>query len=472
MSRTRRSIREKGTGTIVKSGSHFYLKLTTGGKTKTTTLRGKDDKPVTTRKDAEAAAALLRPVLRAEQKEEIALHIAKAKKLRHEGSIPIQEIWQVYLKQYTRPDSGEETLKGYEAALRRFIDWLERERPEIRYAAQITPEEAGGYFSHIWNDRKVSGRTYNCYRQALKLIFSHILEPAGLEENPFAHIKGKPSDTESRLAFTEEQVKAIFDGFRTGFFYKTKVMRMGKGRKHVMVERTLQYEPLYKDEMRILLMLCCWTGCRGQDGCLMRWSNVNMEQGTITYIPHKTARKTNNRAVSLPLHPELAEALREAAAFRDRNRPHEDYIIPSVAERYKRNHSGVQGDVQKIIICATGQDTTSSEDKGHRALRANLYSLHSFRHTFVSFCANAGVPLDVVGAIVGHGSIAMTRHYAHISDEAKEKAIKRLPVFQEQGNLPINREKLAAAISSLPDDKLYAIFNAIQKEGTGLSLGS
>ena len=123
-------------------------------------------------------------------------------------------------------------------------------------------------------------------------------------------------------------------------------------------------------------------------------------------------------------------------------------------------------------MCATGQDTTSSEDKGHRALRANLYSLHSFRHTFVSFCANAGVPLDVVGAIVGHGSIAMTRHYAHISDEAKEKAIKRLPVFQEQGNLPINREKLAAAITTLPDDKLHAIFDIIRKEGAGLTLDS
>ena len=61
-------IREKGTGSIVKQSNRFYLKIRTGSKTKSTTLRGKDDKPVTTRKEAEAAAALLRPVLRADQK--------------------------------------------------------------------------------------------------------------------------------------------------------------------------------------------------------------------------------------------------------------------------------------------------------------------------------------------------------------------------------------------------------------------
>ena len=153
----RQGYRERGTGSIEKKRNHFYLKIRIRGKSKSTLLLGKDDKPVTTRKDAEAAATLLRPVLRAEQREEIALHIARAKKLRREGSFPISQIWQVYLKQYTRPDSGEGTLKGYEAALRHFIEWLEKERPEVHQTAQISPDDAGSYFSYIWNCPKRDG---------------------------------------------------------------------------------------------------------------------------------------------------------------------------------------------------------------------------------------------------------------------------------------------------------------------------
>ena len=446
--------REKGTGSIVKKRHHFYLKIRTGGRAKSTLLLGPDDKPVTTRQEAEAAAKLLRPVLRAEQKEEIALHIANAKKMRHEASFPVDQIWKVYLTQYTRPDSGKGTMESYQKSLRHFTKWLAKEHPEIRLTNQITEETAAEYFSYVWTVRKVSGKTFNIYRQALKLIFSHIRVPAGLESNPFDVIESKPVQTESRLPFTEEQVKAIFDGFKTGFFYETEVMRLGPGRIPMRMRKVLPFEPMFKDEMRVLLLLCCWTGCRGQDGCVMRWSNVDLEHNTITYIPHKTARVTNNREVSLPLHPDLAAGLRDALTFRDRNHGKADYIIPSVANRFSYNPNGVQEDVRKIIHCATGLSVTADECPEHRVFRANRYSLHSFRHTFVSFCVNAGVPLDVVASIVGHGNSVMTRHYAHISDAAKKNAIMALPVITKTETTPIPPDGSEAAVI-VPSSRLF-----------------
>ncbi len=110
----------------------------------------------------------------------------------------------------------------------------------------------------------------------------------------------------------------------------------------------------------------------------------------------------------------------------------------------------------KMIRCATGLETTGKKRSEHRVRNPNLYSLHSFRHTFVSFCANAGVPLDVVASIVGHGSTAMTRHYAHISDEAKNKAIGALPLLkaeEEKGSDPV-RETLLHKLSGLPTKEL------------------
>ena len=156
--------REKGTGTIEKKRNHFYLKLRTGGKTKSTLLRDAAGKAVTTRKDAEAAAKLLNPILRATQKEEIACYVAEARKLKQEAALPIERIWETYLKQYNRPDSSEGTLQSYQKSLRYFTEWLGREKPEIRQAGNITEEIAADFFTYIWNERQVSGKTFNIYR--------------------------------------------------------------------------------------------------------------------------------------------------------------------------------------------------------------------------------------------------------------------------------------------------------------------
>jgi integrase len=51
---------------------------------------------------------------------------------------------------------------------------------------------------------------------------------------------------------------------------------------------------------------------------------------------------------------------------------------------------------------------------------------HSLRHSFVSWMAERGVPLQVTMAMVGHMSAAMTRHYTHISNRAAREAVELL----------------------------------------------
>ena len=180
--------------------------------------RKTDDKPVTTRKDAEKAAALLRPVLRARQKEEIALHIASARRMRKESCLTIDHVWQTYLAQSQRPDSSPGTLHSYQKSWNGLLAWLSRKHPELRNVSQLHEEIAAEYFNDIRNGN-LSARTYNAYRQALKLIFKHIMPVAGLESNPFNKTVRKTGHSESRNEFTSDQVQAIFDGFQKGFYY-------------------------------------------------------------------------------------------------------------------------------------------------------------------------------------------------------------------------------------------------------------
>lgn len=438
-SKTKQKTRSKGTGTIYKDRNRFYFKVRINGKAKTTLLRNADDTPCTNVPDAEKAAERLRPILLASTKEEIALHIADAKKIKKRSGLLLSNVWHTFVKSPSRPDCKDTTLNNHSNSWEYFLRWVTAKHPEATRAAEIDVDIAKEYFADQMS-RGLSGRTFNFYLASLRLVYQNIMEQGAIDENPFLSVVKRVEETQARREFTAEQVASIFEGFDTGFYYDTTFEVLGTGRTRVKREKHLEYVPMHKEQMKVLLNLCCWTGCRGQDGCLMTWDAIDFKNNRITYIPIKTARKTRQRGVTLPLHPNLRAALIDALQWRNTNRPDEDYVIPAVAERYNRNATGVQKDVMKIIRCATGLETTVKAKGERRKYKVNAYSLHSFRHTFVSFCANAGVPLAIVAEIVGHGNPAMTRHYSHISDVAKSEAINALPVFAV--NVPVSSEDI------------------------------
>jgi site-specific recombinase XerD len=54
-------------------------------------------------------------------------------------------------------------------------------------------------------------------------------------------------------------------------------------------------------------------------------------------------------------------------------------------------------------------------------------TFHTFRHTFASHLVMAGVDLATVKELLGHSTIAMTLRYAHLSQDHKIEAVKKLP---------------------------------------------
>lgn len=462
-------MRRKGTGNIKKKGNRFYFRVRVDGVDKYSLLRDPDGNPVTTRPDAEKAAQLIEPILHGKSEQDIAEYIIEAKRIQRPLVLPLNDVWEKYLSQASRPDSGEATLAKYKSMLGVLHSWLRKQKPVVTHLSQVDASTIGDFFGFL-SQRGVSGRTYNAYRQALRLIFKHLLPVLGIESNPVDPIATRNRDSVSRKEFTTEQVEAIFKSFDTGFFYETEVEKMTTGRKRLREIKNIEFKPMHPEQLKVLLYLCCYTGCRGQDGFLMRWSNIDLKRNQITYIPKKTMR-TTGKSVVIPLHPDLRQALEDAQAWRDTNLKGQDYILPAIAKRSQYNPSGIQKDVMKVIRCATGLDTNTSDTPGKRILKANLYSLHSFRHTFVSFCANAGVSLDIVAEVVGHGSPVMTRHYAHISDTAKNAILNALPSQQpkEETNdddTPENASKaeLMEKLSKLSPDKIDKLLKIVAEK--------
>ena len=61
--------------------------------------------------------------------------------------------------------------------------------------------------------------------------------------------------------------------------------------------------------------------------------------------------------------------------------------------------------------------------------------LHSFRHFFVSLCAERGVPMLTCMLWVGHANAEMIQHYYHLHDKASKAAMERLAAPEEVGTI-------------------------------------
>ncbi|MBP5672212.1 MAG: tyrosine-type recombinase/integrase, partial [Victivallales bacterium] len=423
-SKTAAKGRAKGTGTVFKKGNRFYFQTKTNGVRKSYLLRNENDTPCTTQQQAEEAVARLnKSTLELDTQEKVIMKVAEVRQLKREATTTVRDVWNMFAASPNRRQTSEATTDRNGKIWSAFCDWLGNHG--VRLAADITSELAGAYLAEYGAD--VSARTFNEVLSTLRAIVAEVGSSAGIIDNPFVGIRRRKLETVSRREFTAEQVQRIFDGFQTGFSYKTKVSQLTTGRKRIEYETTGLYTPMNAEEMEVLLKFCCYTGADGETGCLMKWSGIDLAGNTISYVRDKTRKsKKQTKVITLPIHPVLREALEKALTWRENSCP---YVLPHVAERYKRNRYGIQKDVQKIIRLATGVEVTekAEDTQTQRALGACRYSLHSFRHTFASFAINAGVPLPVVQDIIGHGSPIMTLHYSHISTEAKQKAIAALP---------------------------------------------
>ena len=190
-----------------------------------------------------------------------------------------------------------------------------------------------------------------------------------------------------------------------------------------------------------------WTnlGIHG-DCCRLNWSQINIAEGVIRVVPQKTKRH-HQRLVTIPIHPALGQALlveqqaynnkraggvgTEAHAVRMEQQAYDNKmmvgpVLPGIAEMYRNSRCRVADRLSKIFKAAHIQTSVKLEGRKHRTPEATF---HSLRHTFVSFAANAGVPLHIVQSIVGHESTAMTRHYYHENLTALKCAVAAIPTL-------------------------------------------
>ena len=298
----------------------------------------------------------------------------------------LTDLWQAFYDAPNRSDIGPGTLRQYEYQVGKLVRGLAEHYPSARTIREVTRDMAEDFAMRL-TQAKASPTTFNRYIMLFRLIWRILKERARLAEDPWDRIARKRLATISRRELTIEELRSV--------------CRAAKG------------------EMSVLFALGLFTGLRVGDAGSLKWNEVDLTRGVIVRVPNKTARR-DPKPVTVPLVPELHAILTGLKKTRTG-----EYVLPDTARLLATNYRILMQNIHDLFVGCGIQ--TRGESKNNRMIAPVLVGFNSLRHSFVSICRMAGVPLAVVESIVGHSNPAMTRHYTHVGIEAATRAVATLP---------------------------------------------
>lgn len=222
----------------------------------------------------------------------------------------------------------------------------------------------------------VPAGTWRKLRDILRVCFAHAEETGVIEKNPAARLKATADKKVERYLSPEERKR--LDGALA------LALKLGPRTEGGLATGYVR-----------LFRLLSLTGCRLGEILTLRWENIDFRHGQML-----VTGKTGDRTVPLTS---------QAQAFLK-------------AER---------GNVKRIgLVCPnTDGKALSNVQRAWRLLRKHAeitnLRIHDLRHSWASDAVSAGVPLHVIGAVLGHKSAQTTARYAHLHNAAIQDGLAK-----------------------------------------------
>lgn len=315
------------------------------------------------------------------------------------------------------------TLNLTKGRIVRFTNWLTNNHPSVKLLREVSPAIAREYAAKM--KVELTGGTYNAHLITLNQVWKVLADEIKGDGNPWAKIPKQTAAKSLRRALTDAELKKIFDGAKSD------------------------------RDLTLLFGFMLYTGMRLSDACLVKWENVKFERGIVDFIALKTGARCKP-----PLLPELRSMLLQT--------PEEErsgYVMPPFAKSYMASPRPMSNLVTAHFVKCGVETSVVEDDRKRPAATA-----HSFRHTFISKCGNAGVPLAIVQGWVGHMSKDMTENYFHDDERSSLMYAKDIPALQALPCEVIETEcnelipaSLKAEIESLSREQLLAVQELIAK---------
>lgn len=169
-------------------------------------------------------------------------------------------------------------------------------------------------------------------------------------------------------------------------------------------------------EWRCMFVLALRTGLRIGELRALRWEDVDMDRGLVRVrqnatIGGKLKAPKNDRFREVPLSDSARNALRA----------HPRHLKSA------------------FVFCQRDGSMLLEHHCKHPCKRASkraklghVVYWHTLRHSFASHLAMRGVPMRTIQELLGHGSLAMTSRYAHLSPSVPRDAVRMLDRVGDQ----------------------------------------
>jgi len=267
--------------------------------------------------------------------------------------------------------------------------------------------EVNAWVVEKWRGKRLKAgiqkTTINRDVTGLKSVLSKAVEWSDLSEHPLAKVKPIRTDTRGVVRYLTEPEES-----RLREALAARDERLRKARASANEWRSARgYElrpkvPEYADHLTPAVLLSVNTGLRQGELLALEWGDVDLKRKQIT-VRGATAKSAQTRHI--PLN---AEALAVLATWHKQNgKPAAGLLFPN---RHGRKITEIKTAWGKLI----------------RQAEIPRFRWHDLRHHFASRLVMAGVDLNTVRELLGHGDIKMTLRYAHLAPEHKARAVERL----------------------------------------------
>lgn len=271
-------------------------------------------------------------------------------------------IWDEYMdvQKVKGKEVTPKNLRDKRSCLEKFIDWGTREG--IEYIRQVNGAVAKKYALSLVN--QCSPKRRRNILAHLSVIWNAVIPNHEGFNNPWSVLMPSCTNKGNRIGFTREEE-----------------------------EKILEESKKVNDQWYVACVIARHTGLRYGSVCRLEWGMVDFKRNVIELQPSKT-KDSSGVWVLIPMDKVLRKVMNDWRLAHKRSTPH-DRVLPWLREFGPKDEKRFS-----YILKRVGIDPEK-------------YSFHSWRHTFRSRLAEAGVSTELAMKLCGHVTEEMSRHYNH-----------------------------------------------------------
>ena len=280
----------------------------------------------------------------------------------------ISQLADVYMKEHCAGRCKPSTIEANTWLLNKFV----KPRLGRRKLLELRPVDIAKMHADLQATPYNANRVLGLLRAMLNCAERWEMIPRG--SNPAAVIKPYPERRRERFLSADE-LKSLMDA----------------------LDAAEQEESIDRYEAAAIRLLI-FTGCRLSEITTLEWDSVDLANARIVMARHKTDQYG---AKIIPLNAPALGVLTDLPRVEDN-----PYVI---------------------VGKKTGKHLINLEKPWRRVRKAaglDDVRIHDLRHSFASFAVGAGVPLALIGGLLGHRSVQTTARYAHLANDPLKEATK------------------------------------------------